>query len=139
MFHTQINGNVVVFLEKRTFKAHIDFRGSVPLNICLITFGWKLHQICEHLDNNFYAIIVINFIFSGVCTFVRPLSGTMATFASSSLRHHYLVEKKKKKIRGNGLFKGNFLAVMKNIFVTSDTLGLMSVEQIRLITYQDTK
>ena len=33
MFHTQINGSFVVFSEKQTFKAHIDFRGSVPLRM----------------------------------------------------------------------------------------------------------
>ena len=32
MLLTKINGAIVVFLEKWTIKAHIDFRGSVPLN-----------------------------------------------------------------------------------------------------------
>ena len=32
MFHTQINGTIVDFSENWTVKAHIDFRGSVPLS-----------------------------------------------------------------------------------------------------------
>ena len=31
MFHSQINDTIVVFSEKWTFQAHIDFCGSVPL------------------------------------------------------------------------------------------------------------
>ena len=31
MFHTQINGTIVVFSGNWTIKAHVDFRGSVPL------------------------------------------------------------------------------------------------------------
>ena len=31
MFHTQINGTIIVFSEKLTFKTLIDFRGTVPL------------------------------------------------------------------------------------------------------------
>ena len=30
MFHTQINGTIIVFSEK-IFEAHIDSRGTVPL------------------------------------------------------------------------------------------------------------
>ena len=33
MFHTKINGTIVVFSENGTFKAHIDFRWTVPLII----------------------------------------------------------------------------------------------------------
>ena len=33
MFHTQINGTIVTFMEKSTFKAHVDFCGSVPLRL----------------------------------------------------------------------------------------------------------
>ena len=32
-FYNQINGTIVTFIEKSTFKAHINFRGSVPLKV----------------------------------------------------------------------------------------------------------
>ena len=39
MFHTQINGTIVVFLENWTVRAHFDFRGSVPLNFHMFFFS----------------------------------------------------------------------------------------------------
>ena len=41
MFHTQINGSFVIFLEKWTFKTHIDFRGTVPLNCLIHPFQYR--------------------------------------------------------------------------------------------------
>ena len=45
MFHTQINGAIVVFSENLTFKAHIDFHGSVPLIQNMHTFMVDKHVI----------------------------------------------------------------------------------------------
>ena len=51
MFHIQINGTIVVFSENWTFKAHIDFRGSVSLiaysdswlNMTPIWYIWRIN------------------------------------------------------------------------------------------------
>ena len=41
-----MNGTIVTFMEKSTFKAHIDFRGSVPLKIKKKKHHEKLDYIC---------------------------------------------------------------------------------------------
>ena len=45
MFHTQINGTIVVVSENWTFKANVDFRGSVPL----ISFSLRFALFPSHI------------------------------------------------------------------------------------------
>ena len=62
MFHSQINGTIVTFMEKSTFKAHVDFHGSVPL----ITENFEVYH-CQFTDlNECFIIYFINMQSHGV-------------------------------------------------------------------------
>ena len=56
--YVHISDNICLEVARWGILSKIS--SNYALNICLITFAWKLHQICEHRCNNFEALIVIH-------------------------------------------------------------------------------